>query len=84
MRCGGAGIPAFFTPTGVDTLVHLGGAPIKYDKEDGSVAKPSQPKEVNTLKFSSSHSEINLKLCLKNFLEQFIFFVVYKFHFFYI
>lgn len=45
LRCGGAGIPAFFTPTGVDTLVHLGGAPIKYDKEDGSVAKPSQPKE---------------------------------------
>jgi 3-oxoacid CoA-transferase len=31
IRAGGAGIPAFYTPTGVRTLVHKGGAPIKYD-----------------------------------------------------
>lgn len=46
LRCGGAGIPAFFTPTGVNTLVHLGGQPIKYDPNDGSVELPSNPKEV--------------------------------------
>nr|CAI5850218.1 unnamed protein product [Callosobruchus analis] len=32
VRAGGAGIPAFFTPTAYGTLVHEGGAPIKYDK----------------------------------------------------
>ena len=47
LRCAGAGIPAFFTPTGVNTLVHLGGQPIKYDKKDGSVELPSSAKEVN-------------------------------------
>jgi len=46
LRCAGAGIPAFFTPTGVNTLVHLGGMPIKYDPEDRSVAIPSNAKEV--------------------------------------
>lgn len=29
-RAGGAGIPAFFTPTGYGTLIHEGGSPIKY------------------------------------------------------
>ncbi|KAL1506192.1 hypothetical protein ABEB36_005598 [Hypothenemus hampei] len=33
IRAGGAGIPAFFTPTGFGTLVHEGGAPIKYNSE---------------------------------------------------
>lgn len=37
VRAGGAGIPAFFTPTAYGTLVHEGGAPIKYN-EDGSIA----------------------------------------------
>lgn len=36
IRAGGAGIPAFFTPTGYGTLIHEGGAPIKYTK-DGKV-----------------------------------------------
>jgi hypothetical protein len=31
-RAGGAGIPAFFTPTGVATLVEEGGSPIKFKK----------------------------------------------------
>ncbi|XP_046986382.1 succinyl-CoA:3-ketoacid coenzyme A transferase 1, mitochondrial [Schistocerca americana] len=30
IRAGGAGIPAFYTPTAYGTLVHEGGAPIKY------------------------------------------------------
>jgi 3-oxoacid CoA-transferase len=34
IRAGGAGIPAFFTPTGYGTLIHKGGAPIKYDNNN--------------------------------------------------
>jgi len=44
VRAGGAGIPAFFTPTGYGTLIHQGGAPIKYNN-DGTVAIHSQPRE---------------------------------------
>lgn len=44
IRCGGAGVPAFFTPTGYGTLVHTGGSPIKY-AEDGSIEIASQPRE---------------------------------------
>jgi acyl CoA:acetate/3-ketoacid CoA transferase alpha subunit len=36
IRAGGAGVPAFYTPTGYGTLVHEGGVPIKY-KEGGQV-----------------------------------------------
>ena len=45
IRAGGAGIPAFFTPTGYGTLIHHGGSPIKYNK-DGTIQIPSQPREV--------------------------------------
>ena len=31
IRAGGAGIPAFYTPTAFGTVIHKGGAPIKYD-----------------------------------------------------
>ena len=34
LRAGGAGIPAFFTPTGNGTLVEQGGFPIKNSKEN--------------------------------------------------
>ncbi len=47
LRAGGAGIGAFFTPTGVGTLVAEGGLPWRY-AEDGSVAEASPPKEVRT------------------------------------
>ena len=30
LRAGGAGVPAFYTPTGVGTVISDGGAPIKY------------------------------------------------------
>jgi len=30
IRAGGAGIPAFYTATGVDTIIEKGGFPIKY------------------------------------------------------
>ncbi|WP_424863955.1 CoA transferase subunit A [Streptomyces sp. MMS24-I29] len=45
LRAGGAGIPAFFTPAGVGTLVAEGGLPWRYHA-DGSVAVASPAKEV--------------------------------------
>jgi 3-oxoacid CoA-transferase subunit A len=45
LRAGGAGIPAFFTPAGVGTLVAEGGLPWRY-APDGTVALASPPKEV--------------------------------------
>ena len=54
-RAGGAGIPAFFTPTGVNTLVHEGGQPIKYDPKDKSVEIASETKEVRILKNFLKH-----------------------------
>ncbi len=47
MRAGGSGIGAFFTPTGVGTMVADGGLPWRY-RPDGSVALASPPKEVRT------------------------------------
>ena len=47
IRAGGAGIPAFFTPTGYATLVQQGGAPIKYDK-NGKVVVSSATKPVQS------------------------------------
>lgn len=44
IRAGGAGVPAFFTPTAYGTLVHEGGSPIKYAK-DGSIEIGSKPRE---------------------------------------
>jgi 3-oxoacid CoA-transferase subunit A len=45
LRAGGAGIPAFYTPAGVGTLVAEGGLPLRYDGA-GGVALSSHPKEV--------------------------------------
>jgi 3-oxoacid CoA-transferase subunit A len=45
LRAGGAGIGAFYTPTGVGTQVAEGGLPTRYHT-DGSVAEASEPKEV--------------------------------------
>jgi 3-oxoacid CoA-transferase subunit A len=45
LRAGGVGIPAFYTPTGVGTMVADGGIPVRYDRE-GNVVKTSEPKEV--------------------------------------
>jgi 3-oxoacid CoA-transferase/3-oxoacid CoA-transferase subunit A len=45
LRAGGAGIPAFYTPTGAGTAISDGGLPLKY-AADGSVAKASAKKEV--------------------------------------
>jgi 3-oxoacid CoA-transferase subunit A len=45
LRAGGTGIPAFYTPTGVGTMVAEGGIPVRYDA-DGNVVTTSAPKEV--------------------------------------
>jgi len=48
LRAGGAGIPAFFTPTGHGTVIHEGGNVIKYGPggaKGGNVEIPSQPRE---------------------------------------
>lgn len=52
IRAGGAGIPAFFTPTAYGTLIEEGGAPIKYNR-DGSIAIASEPREVR--EFNGRH-----------------------------
>ncbi|MER5280687.1 CoA transferase subunit A [Streptomyces sp. NPDC002809] len=45
LRAGGSGIPAFYTPAGVGTLVADGGMPWRYDG-NGGVAVSSPAKEV--------------------------------------
>ena len=45
LRAGGSGIPAFYTPAGVATLVAEGGLPWRYNS-DGTVAVASPAKEV--------------------------------------
>lgn len=44
IRAGGAGIPAFYTPTAFGTLVHEGGAPIKYN-DKGKIEIASKQRE---------------------------------------
>jgi 3-oxoacid CoA-transferase/3-oxoacid CoA-transferase subunit A len=47
IRAGGAGIAAFYTPTGVHTAISEGGLPVQYGA-DGSVKTYSDKKEVRT------------------------------------
>lgn len=47
-RAGGAGIPAFFTATGVGTLVEKGGFPIRLGSDGVSVIIPSKQRERRT------------------------------------
>jgi len=47
IRAGGAGIPAFYTPTGVHTAISEGGLPVLYNA-DGTVKKYSEKKETRS------------------------------------
>lgn len=38
-RAAGAGVPAFYTPTGLGTLVETGGYPMKYKRGTKEVEK---------------------------------------------
>lgn len=48
IRAGGAGIPAFYTATGVGTAVSEGGLPLRFNR-DGSIAVKSTQKETRLL-----------------------------------
>jgi 3-oxoacid CoA-transferase subunit A len=45
IRAGGAGIPAFYTPTGAGTAISEGGLPVLYNP-DGTVKRYSEKKEI--------------------------------------
>jgi len=60
MRAGGAGIPAFFTPTGQGSWVSEGGVPWRYD-EAGNVVLQSPPKETRTYLFRGDEREYVLE-----------------------
>ena len=47
IRAGGAGIPAFYTPTGAHTAISDGGLPVLY-ASDGTVKRYSEKKEIRT------------------------------------
>ncbi len=60
LRAGGAGIPAFFTPTGVGSQVADGGLPWRYDSE-GNVAVSSPAKEVRVFAVDGGEREYVLE-----------------------
>eukprot|EP01104_Vermistella_antarctica_P006313 TRINITY_DN17024_c0_g1_i1.p1 TRINITY_DN17024_c0_g1~~TRINITY_DN17024_c0_g1_i1.p1 ORF type:complete len:534 (+),score=146.63 TRINITY_DN17024_c0_g1_i1:87-1688(+) len=46
IRAGGAGIPAFFTPTGAGTILAEGGFIVQYNEDRETAKELSQPKEI--------------------------------------
>jgi 3-oxoacid CoA-transferase subunit A len=64
LRAGGAGIPAFYTPTGVGTVVADGGLPWRYDAS-GSVALASPPKPTATFASLGRPSEYVLETAIR-------------------
>ncbi|MGN6524107.1 MAG: CoA transferase subunit A, partial [Actinomycetes bacterium] len=64
LRAGGAGIAAFFTPTGVGTLVADGGLPWRY-AADGTVALSSPAKTVRTFDLDGRPRECVLEEALR-------------------
>ncbi len=60
LRAGGAGIPAFYTPTGVGSQVADGGLPWKYDGS-GGVEKASPAKEVRVFEREGEQREYVLE-----------------------
>lgn len=48
IRAAGAGIPAFYTPTGYKTMVHEGGLPMAFKDGGKTVTMISLPKEVRS------------------------------------
>lgn len=60
MRAGGAGIPAFFTATGVGTQVAEGGMPLRYGP-GGEVVKASEPKETRRMTLGATTTDYVLE-----------------------
>lgn len=50
LRAGGAGVPGFYTQTGIGTQIAEGGLPMKYTP-DGQIEKASLPKEIKSFRF---------------------------------
>lgn len=48
LRCGGSGIPAFYTSTGVGTDIELGGIPVKH-LTNGDVSEESAPRRAEMI-----------------------------------
>lgn len=48
LRCGGAGIAAFFTPTGANTVIQDGGFPIKLGPDGKTTVIGAPPREGRT------------------------------------
>ena len=63
MRAGGAGIPAFYTPSGVGTMVSDGGLPWRYNA-DGSVLVMSPPKETRMFESLGEKQEYVLETAI--------------------
>jgi 3-oxoacid CoA-transferase subunit A len=63
MRAGGVGIPAFYTPSGVGTMVSDGGLPWRYNA-DGSVLTMSPPKETRTFESLGERQEYVLETAI--------------------
>jgi acyl CoA:acetate/3-ketoacid CoA transferase alpha subunit len=63
LRAGGAGIPAFFTATGVGTQIAEGGLPWRY-APDGSVAVSSPAKEVREFETAEGPKQFVLEPAL--------------------
>jgi 3-oxoacid CoA-transferase subunit A len=63
LRAGGAGIPAFFTATGVGTQIAEGGLPWRY-AADGSVAVSSPAKEVREFQTAEGPKQFVLEPAL--------------------
>jgi 3-oxoacid CoA-transferase subunit A len=60
LRAGGMGIPAFFTPAGVGTLVATGGMPWRYSP-DGSALTTSPPKEMRSFAIGADEHDFVLE-----------------------
>jgi 3-oxoacid CoA-transferase subunit A len=60
LRAGGAGIPAFYTPAGVGTLVAEGGMPWRHHP-DGSVAVASPAKETRSFEVDGASRDYVLE-----------------------
>lgn len=64
IRCGGAGIPAFYTPTGVNTHIETGEIPVRLGPaKDGSkelvvleYGKKRETREFNGKKYNMEHA----------------------------
>lgn len=58
LRAGGAGIPAFYTPTAYGTIIQEGGFPIKYnaDKTVAIKSEPRETREFNGRKYVLEHA----------------------------